>query len=645
MRLTICPAGPLMALALASFPLAAQRPLPPIPAVRGDLAIRVEYPRVGAAVAIADSTFLFGTVGDGRATLTVDGHAVAVANNGAWLAWVAVPQDSAPVLHLEARLGERVVRQALPLVRANWHPRSGAWVAHGSLHPTGRLWLPIGEPLPLQVRAAPGAAVRLVLADGAVVPFAPSVRTALPPAGELAFGRAAEPRPNEVPGTIYSADLGGEIGRRAGGWLQPDRDASLPDPVLEVIVDGDTTRLPWPIAVTRLDAPAVVRLDDVSLAPSPTDRTVIGRNLPGGSYHWFFPNGTIASADARHEALVRLRLGDGALAWVPLAETQPLAGTASPGRAVMGSLTVVPTASGIRLRVPLTHPVPHRIQARPSGVTITLYGAIGDADWTRYPVGSDFLTWLDWRQPAADRLELELAFDRPLWGWRVAVEGSDLLFEFRRPPAIDSAAPLRGRRIVLDPGHPPLGACGPTALCEPEVTLAVARLAAERLRADGAAVTLTRPDEAPVELWPRVALADSLDAELLLSIHLNALPDGMNPFTNGGTSTFFQHPQSLGLGRRVQDALVAEFGLRDLGVARGDLAMVRPTWYPAILAEGLFLMIPAQEAAMRTPEGRGRYADAIVAGVRAFLGDVSLSTPRRPDRLPSDPPLPRPEFR
>jgi len=646
MRLTTRSLASVMALVSGASPLAAQRPLPPVAAVRGELAIRVEYPRAGATVAIGDSTFLFGTVGDGRATLTVEGRAVAVAPNGAWLAWVAVPHDSAPALRLEARLGERVVRHSLPLVRSGWVRRTGAWVARSSLQPTGRLWLPADEPLSLHVDAVAGATVRLRLADGGVIPFAPSVRTMLPPAGVLAFERGGALPPRPGPGVGYSAQLVGEIGRRAGEWLQPDRGAATADPMLEVALNGDTTRLPWPIAVTRLaGTPAVVRLDDVTPATPATDQTVIGRNMPGGSYHWFFPNGTIATADARHDALVRLRLGDGAMAWVPLAETRPLAGTALPGRATMGSLTAVATASGVRLRLPLTHPVPHRLHATPSGITITLYGVTGDADWTRYPVGSGFLSWLDWRQRATDRLELLLTFDRSVWGWRVMVDGSDLVFEFRQPPTLDAAAPLRGRRIVLDPGHPPLGACGPTSLCEPEVTLAVARLAAEQLRADGAVVTLTRPDAAPLELWPRVALADSLEAELLLSVHLNALPDGINPFTNSGTSTFFQHPQSLALARRVQAALVGEFGLRDLGVARGDLALVRPTWYPAVLAEGLFLMIPEHEAAMRTAEGRQRYANAIVAGVRRFFAEVALSTPQSPDRLPSDPPSSRPEFR
>ena len=218
------------------------------------------------------------------------------------------------------------------------------------------------------------------------------------------------------------------------------------------------------------------------------------------------------------------------------------------------------------------------------------------------------------------------------------MDRGDLVFEFRKPPAVDLASPLRGRVIVLDPGHPPGGACGPTALCEPEVTLAVAQLAAERLRAAGARVTLTRTDAGPVGLWPRVARADSLGAELLVSVHLNAFPDGSNPFVNNGSSTFFQHPQAIGLAQSVQRQLVTRLGLRDLGIARGDLALVRPTWYPAILTEGLFLMVPAQEAAMRTIEGRRRYADAIVAGVREFLAKVALSTagrPKRPHIVPS----------
>ena len=248
-----------------------------------------------------------------------------------------------------------------------------------------------------------------------------------------------------------------------------------------------------------------------------------------------------------------------------------------------------------------------------------MYDAVSNANWTRYGADQHFVSELGWLQVAEDRVRLSLSFDRALWGWRARVDGTDLVYDFREPPHIDAAHPLAGRRIVIDPGHPPEGACGPTGLCEPEANLAVAHIVRDQLVAAGATVILTRQRMENVGLWPRVAFADSVDAELLVSIHNNALPDGVNPFTNNGTSTFFNHRHSLPLARAVQERLVANLGLRDLGVARGDLALVRPTWYPAILAEGLFMMIPDQESALRTAEGRQRYATGVTEGITAFL--------------------------
>jgi N-acetylmuramoyl-L-alanine amidase len=79
----------------------------------------------------------------------------------------------------------------------------------------------------------------------------------------------------------------------------------------------------------------------------------------------------------------------------------------------------------------------------------------------------------------------------------------------------------------------------------------------------------------------------------------------------------------------VQRALVAQLGVRDLGVARGDLALVRGTWVPSILTEGLFMMVPAHEAALRSEAGRRRYAAGVVAGAERFLRDLA-GPARRP---------------
>jgi N-acetylmuramoyl-L-alanine amidase len=40
---------------------------------------------------------------------------------------------------------------------------------------------------------------------------------------------------------------------------------------------------------------------------------------------------------------------------------------------------------------------------------------------------------------------------------------------------------------------------------------------------------------------------------------------------------------------------------------------------PAVLTEGLFMMVPEQEAALRSEPGRREYALAVLEGVREFL--------------------------
>jgi N-acetylmuramoyl-L-alanine amidase len=197
--------------------------------------------------------------------------------------------------------------------------------------------------------------------------------------------------------------------------------------------------------------------------------------------------------------------------------------------------------------------------------------------------------------------------------------GRDLLLEIRRPPEIAAARPLKGRTIVLDPGHPPLGATGPTGLWEPVATLAVALKAKSLLERAGAAVLLTRTDSTPLELYPRTRFAELHDADVLVSIHANALPDGVNPFTNSGTSVYYFQPRSAPLARALDRALVTELGVRDLGMGRGDYALARPTWMPAALTEGLFIMLPEQEALLASDEGQWRYARGVVRGIEAFL--------------------------
>jgi N-acetylmuramoyl-L-alanine amidase len=104
-------------------------------------------------------------------------------------------------------------------------------------------------------------------------------------------------------------------------------------------------------------------------------------------------------------------------------------------------------------------------------------------------------------------------------------------------------------------------------------------------------------------------------------VHNNAFPDGVNPFTNSGTTAFYNAPQSLDLARHMQREILRELGLRDLGIARADLALVRPTWMPSTLTESMFLMVPQQEAALRDPRVQERIARAHFRAIETYLRD------------------------
>jgi N-acetylmuramoyl-L-alanine amidase len=405
--------------------------------------------------------------------------------------------------------------------------------------------------------------------------------------------------------------------------------------VLEAARDGDTVRVRWPLQLALLDTlPIVTEFDDDTAGSGSTDSVTVGRAVPGGTYHWFFPTGTRGAVTGRINDDVRIRLSPQAEAWVPVADAQALpAGVPAP-QAIVGSVTLTPGDDRVTLRIPLSERVPFQVLETESSLTIRLYSAAGDVDWIRY--GSDSLVArLSWAQPDRDEVTLTVGLTVPVWGYRTRWSRNDLLLEIRRPPRILRGRTFKGRTIAVDPGHPPLGATGPTGLREAEANLAVALQLRRMLESAGARVLMTRTTDTAVDLWHRVALADTGGAELLISIHNNALPDGVNPFTNNGTSVFYNQPRSVPLATEIQRSLVRRLGLPDLGISRGDLAVVRSTWMPAVLCEGMFLIMPDQETALRSPRGQWLYARGVFDGIGRFLRDrAEAQSSRRVGRPP-----------
>lgn len=611
-------------------------PLAPPPTASGPLAIHIVYPplsdttgswRATEAFTSHDSAFIFGSVGRGDAHLTVNGIDVPVYPTGGWIAWLPLPSDTLVAFDLIASANGDTTRLAFvaPLLPRFTPPDSGPWIDTTSLRPTGSRWVVPGEGLAYRVRAAPGADVRLVLADSSVISLVPDTGPSAVSAGQRAFARTAAANGPDRSDRYVGWHVGA-VGPDPGDVMRP---TALPEPAdsgwptLEVIVAGDTLRHPWPlrVGVVEPDDPRVVVVNDDTAHTGLTDRTLAGRGAPHATYYWFFPNGTRAVVSGRWNDQVRLRLAHDVDAWVDAADVQPLPwGTPPPGAGgTVESVRLSADSAAVTLRIPLPGRIPFRVDEGDRSLAVTLYGVAADVNWMQYGGTDPFVNLMRFAQPEDDRVVLTVELSRRVWGYRTRWDGNDLLLEIRRPPMIDPAHPLRGRLIALDPGHPPLGATGPTGVYEADVVLAVARKARTLLERRGARVVLLRTDSLPVSLVARTEGAERANADVLVSIHANALPDGVNPFVNSGTSVYYNHPRAAPLARDIDRALVRQFGVRDLGMGRGDLALARPTWMPAVLVEGLFLMLPDQEAVLASDAGQWRYARGIVDGIAEFL--------------------------
>lgn len=201
-------------------------------------------------------------------------------------------------------------------------------------------------------------------------------------------------------------------------------------------------------------------------------------------------------------------------------------------------------------------------------------------------------------------------------------------------------------RILIDPGHggKDPGATGPTGLMEKDVALDVSVRLAGLLKAQGLAVTLTRTGDEAIALNRRAAMAAEINADLLVSVHINALPNSAQPLVE----TYYFRPrrhhrrykqhytpehwkarnlmadESERLAVHVQKAVLEQVrnqnaNVIDNGVRTRGFRVLRSVSIPAVLAELTVLTVPQEEARLRSDVYRDQLANALASGVLGYL--------------------------
>jgi N-acetylmuramoyl-L-alanine amidase len=552
------------------------------------LQVKVIYPSPNQTLTARDSNFIFGSVGSGLARLTIDGVDVPVYPNGAFLAWLAVPGGEKPRYELTATKGSETNTASVPVsIRAPALPvpDTGKLIVDRlSVIPAGRVALRADEPVRISIRAPQNARVTFRSSDG----------------GTRSLARNA--------GVGWSTEV-------------PARDLAHGG---SIIVHRGSDSVEVKTAAVTLTDPSAPRFAELlnanDDAASDTDRVSILRPAPEGTYKWFLFPGTTLEVTGERGNWLRLRLDEQLEAWIDARAVNLLGESTIAPRRTAGNARVTVGDGFSDLRIPVTQRPAYLVEAvSPGEMRLTLYGVTGNVDIVNFATNDPTIRDVTWEQVATDRVRLTVLLKHEPYGYLTFWDRGAFVLRVRRPPAINAAQPLAGRVIVVDPGHPPIGSTGPTGLYEADAVLAVAEQLKPMLESRGATVVMTRTSRDPVALNSRPIIARRANADVLVSIHLNAHPDGTNPFRTNGSGTYFFHHQAEPLARAVQRGLVRHMGLRDLGVNYDNLAVARFTWAPAILCEGAFVIMPDQEAALRTEEFQKRYAMGILDGLEEYF--------------------------
>lgn len=179
-----------------------------------------------------------------------------------------------------------------------------------------------------------------------------------------------------------------------------------------------------------------------------------------------------------------------------------------------------------------------------------------------------------------------------------------------------------GRNIVvIDPGHggKDPGTTGISKTNEKDFTLALGlKVQALLLQEPNIELYMTRIDDTYPTRPERVKLANDLQADVFVSIHGNSVLE--SPNANGTETYWYKRQNSKQLATIIHKHLLQQMGLKDRRVKEQNFEVIRETKMAASLVEIGFLSNLSDEAFMFSEDGQNKAAQAIVDGIKEYLG-------------------------
>ncbi|MEQ2455578.1 N-acetylmuramoyl-L-alanine amidase [Flavonifractor hominis] len=282
-------------------------------------------------------------------------------------------------------------------------------------------------------------------------------------------------------------------------------------------------------------------------------------------------------------------------------------------------------------------------------VAIDLLGAVlttgaDSGEITTLPVDSDLLESVRYYQHGDDlgygyphtlRVVLDLK-DGITYAGNVAISaGANNVRVTLIPPAetpTDPSTPTtptnpNAYTIALDAGHggSSPGAVYPDAsgqdVLEKDLTLAITTKLETILVQQGYNVVLTRPGDSTVDLYTRADIANAANADLFVSIHINA--SGTVPSFQGiYTYHYPSSTRSMNFATAVQQAVCAATGGIDRGISSANFAVLRETNMAAVLVECGFMSNLEELSRLQDDAYQQKLAEGIATGIANYLSTL-----------------------
>lgn len=357
---------------------------------------------------------------------------------------------------------------------------------------------------------------------------------------------------------------------------------------------------------------------------------VIGRTGPMLGYKLFLPEGVKAICDGKQKGFYRLRLTSNQRIFVPESSVEILPEGTLPPKSIIEVIRTRDDGEYVRVEIGLHEKLPYEIiqSTNPVSLRLKIYYAKSNIDWIFYDRKQNLVNNIIWNQTSDDVLEIFIPLNQKhLWGYQAFYEANILILKIKKSPPIEKrflffGKPLKDKRIVLDPGHnPEFGAVGPTGLKEKDINLELAILVKKVLEESGAKVFLTREDN-PLPLRERKAKVLSFKPDFSISIHNNAVPDGVNPLNHNGFSVYFYNQNAKDFAFILHQKFKENLDLPDFGCYWDNLYMCRIPETIAILVEPAFIIHPEQESLLRDKKFQMKIASSIKEALIEFLEGV-----------------------